>query len=232
VSETEAQSNDVIAAGELALGLVEGEERRALEERVRSDAAFAQLVAYWEERLAGFASPLESVAPRASLKRRIDKTLFETSHDAAPSLWSSLVFWRASAAVLGAVALILAASAAFMLSGPSDSNRNLIAALAPSDAAPAIVVRIDLKSGVVEVRSFALDAGDRAAELWLIPGGESPQSLGVISPADGARIALDRTMSAKIEPGALFAVSLEPPGGSPTGAPTGPVIAAGEVQEI
>jgi anti-sigma-K factor RskA len=35
-----------------------------------------------------------------------------------------------------------------------------------------------------------------------------------------------------IASGALFAISLEPEGGSPTGQPTGPVVAAGDLRSI
>lgn len=43
---------------------------------------------------------------------------------------------------------------------------------------------------------------------------------------------VDEAAGAAIARGAVLAISLEPPGGSPTGAPTGPVIAAGEVRTL
>lgn len=243
MSETHApqEREDVIAAGELALGLVEGEERLALETRARTDTGFARLVAHWEVRFAGFASDLDGVAPPRSAKRRIDRKLFGSAEARAGSLWGSLAFWRVCAAVFGGLAFMLAASAVLFLRTPLDARGDYVAALSPTDAPASIIVRIDLLAGVVEVKAFdaggrtaekAIDAGDRATELWLVPSGEPPRSLGVISHQEGARIALDRATAAKIAPGATLAVSLEPAGGSPTGAPTGPVIAAGEIQEI
>jgi anti-sigma-K factor RskA len=65
-----------------------------------------------------------------------------------------------------------------------------------------------------------------AFELWAVPPQGAPRSLGLIS-SQGTTIVkkgkvLDNT--------AALAVSLEPPGGSPTGAPTGPVLFVGKLQ--
>ena len=43
---------------------------------------------------------------------------------------------------------------------------------------------------------------------------------------------VDVELERKIAAGSVFAISLEPEGGSPTGAPTGPVVAAGGLATI
>jgi anti-sigma-K factor RskA len=72
-------------------------------------------------------------------------------------------------------------------------------------------------------------AAGRAPELWLIPAGQKPISVGMIASNAPTTIALDPAMLARLGPTAALAVSVEPPGGSPTGQPTGPVIAKGAI---
>ena len=53
-------------------------------------------------------------------------------------------------------------------------------------------------------------------------------SLGTAPNLD-ARILLAQAQAPRLRAGAKLAISVEPPGGSPTGAPTGPVILVGEI---
>jgi anti-sigma-K factor RskA len=69
-------------------------------------------------------------------------------------------------------------------------------------------------------------------ELWLIPADGVPRSLGVIGLGGTQRVTLAPTLLELVADGAVLAVSLEPVGGSPTGAPTGPVIATGRLTAI
>ena len=72
----------------------------------------------------------------------------------------------------------------------------------------------------------------KAFELWLIPPGDKPHSLGLIDPTKPVRISVPETLLPKVNSDAVFAVSVEPPGGSPTGQPTGPVIANGKLASL
>jgi anti-sigma-K factor RskA len=69
-------------------------------------------------------------------------------------------------------------------------------------------------------------------ELWLIPGGGKPHSLGLIDPDKPVTISVPETLLSKVNSAAILAVSLEPPGGSQTGQPTGPVIANGKLTAL
>jgi anti-sigma-K factor RskA len=69
-------------------------------------------------------------------------------------------------------------------------------------------------------------------ELWLIPPGEKPHSLGLIDPDRPVTISVPASLLPKVNSEAILAVSLEPPGGSPTGQPTGPVIANGKLAAL
>ena len=68
----------------------------------------------------------------------------------------------------------------------------------------------------------------RVPELWLLPAGaQRPVSLGLLDPAGANRRTLRGLPADALRRGALLEVSLEPPGGSPTGLPTGPVVSKG-----
>ena len=66
-----------------------------------------------------------------------------------------------------------------------------------------------------------------AHELWVIPSGGKPRSLGTMPAARQMHMRLADALAELMRQGATIAISVEPPGGSPTGAPTGPVIASG-----
>jgi anti-sigma-K factor RskA len=71
-------------------------------------------------------------------------------------------------------------------------------------------------------------AKDLDAELWLIADG-GPVSLGVIPKTGEVRRAMPAGMA--FASGRTVAVSLEPIGGSKTGAPTGPVVTTATVMQ-
>ena len=91
-----------------------------------------------------------------------------------------------------------------------------------TDARMVITARSDDPALDVDLASAAPEAG-RVYELWLLPEGAAPISLGTF--AGDAQLRVDPALS--LVAGTQLAVSVEPVGGSPTGAPTGPVIAAG-----
>jgi anti-sigma-K factor RskA len=72
----------------------------------------------------------------------------------------------------------------------------------------------------------------RDHQLWIIPVGGTPISLGVIPAEESVKRRLSPALAAQFRAGATVALSREPSGGSPTGQPTGPVVAAGELQAV
>ena len=79
-------------------------------------------------------------------------------------------------------------------------------------------------------------AGERAAgkdfQLWMIEGKNAPVSMGVIPTGATVHIELTPALQQKLAQGAVLAISVEPAGGSPTGQPTGPVVATGDLKSI
>lgn len=96
------------------------------------------------------------------------------------------------------------------------------------------LMRVDPDAGVVRVRVIAEQTAttDQDFELWAVPEGGSPQSLGLISGRDETVLPLDDARARAIAGAALFAVSVEPKGGSPAAGPTGPVRFAGPLVRI
>jgi anti-sigma-K factor RskA len=72
----------------------------------------------------------------------------------------------------------------------------------------------------------------RVPELWLIPSDGKPRPVGLLNAEKPVAIAHPQALAALTASGSTLAVSLEPPGGSPTGAPTGPVIGAGKLTTL
>ena len=104
-----------------------------------------------------------------------------------------------------------------------------VALLGTGDASPALLVTVDPAAGRMTIRPLEPAAvEDRALQLWLVAGGQAPpRSLGLLDPVHEIALQLDPQAETHLRPSAALAVSLEPPGGSPTGLPTGPVIYQG-----
>ena len=101
------------------------------------------------------------------------------------------------------------------------------------DGSPAYSATIDMQRGMVVVMPLgggSIDAS-RVPELWLIPADGKPRSLGLIK-RDGAMTMRLPAALRGMAAGAMLAVSMEPPGGSPTGLPTGPVMAKGRIERV
>jgi anti-sigma-K factor RskA len=235
-------NGDDILAAEYVLGALSSDERRAAAARIESEPEFARLVDSWEARFAPLASDYPSIEAPAAMKEAIDRRLFagsnETTPNAAeratgrPGIWSSLAFWRGLAAAAFA-ALVL--YVAVPVSGPpvETAAPRLVASLSADGSDVRYLAVYDEARGEVSLSHVSgQPAQDRAFELWMIEGSNPPVSLGVIPAGATAHLAVDETTRAQLAAGTLLAVSIEPAGGSPTGQPTGPVVAAGDLKNI
>jgi anti-sigma-K factor RskA len=149
------------------------------------------------------------------------------------SFWESLMVWRGIAA--GAVAIAVAA-VGFNLAQPGPDigalTTQLVAALEEEGSDVKFVALYD---GSGNVRLTALSGAavpDKDFELWAIQGGNSPISMGVIPVNERSSVVVSPDVMSGLGDGSVLAITLEPKGGSPTGNPTGPVVAKGAVTEI
>lgn len=185
----------------------------------------------WEAWLAPLAGRLAPVPPPDGLFDRITARIEqEDERDAARTALRrarrSVHVWR-SVAVGMSVAAALFLTFALRPPVPDPASARYVALATPEGGGPAFLVEIDTAEGRATIVPVSIEAPDSGAlEMWHIPAGQSPRSLGVIDPSR-----LGRTDLAA-NPGDLLAVSLEPTGGSPTGAPTGPVLFSGPLIEV
>ena len=221
-------SADELQAAEYALGVLAGAEREAAARRVARDRAFAALVAEWEGRLAPWAADIPEVAPPPQVWERIAAALPSAPRQHV-GFWQSLVFWRS----FGMVSALAAACLAVLLYLSVASKQATFVASIEGDGQRIFVAAVDVKRRTVAVIPVAYRPDPtRVPELWLIPSGGKPLPLGVL-PADGfAQITIPPAFADQARRDAIFAVSLEPPGGSPTGEPTGPVIGSGKLTNL
>jgi len=73
---------------------------------------------------------------------------------------------------------------------------------------------------------------DKSLELWMLPDGSAPRSLGLIPATGVGRVNLPAVPDVAFANVPALAVSLEQAGGSPTGAPQGPVLYTGKVERF
>ena len=222
---------DKLLAAEYVLGVLGAAERRDVERRLSEEPALASEVAFWEERLTGLTDAVAQASPPDATWSRIE-TAIEIA-PRPPSVWRSLTFWRSFA--LASATLAAASIAALAYIGLVPGGRApLMATLSGSAGQPNFVAAVTATGNTLVIVPAALLTTDpRAFELWLIPTGETrPRSLGLIQPGQPISLEIPSDLGGQLTPDATLAVSLEPPGGSPTGLPTGPVIAAGKLTNL
>ena len=216
-------------AAEYVLGTLEAGEAAEVAHALVMDPALRDAVAEWTARLAPLSVLAPPAAPPEELWARIEYSLSVTTASAAPLRPMSPAarsgrFWKLWASGATAVA---AGFAALMLLGPLEQP-HLTTVLLTSAEQPAWLV--EARNGGLQLAGLnrrPVEAG-RVQQLWALPpGATAPVSLGLVPEASGRiSVAPGRV---RPEPGMLIEITLEPPGGSPTGRPTGPVLFIGRL---
>ena len=231
-SDKQEPHGGVLLAAEYVLGVLGAEDRRAAERRIAEDTVFAREVAYWEGRLGGLAEAIPEVEPPAAAWPRIEAAIAsKTSAAPKPGIWNNLPLWRGLALAAGTLAA--ACIAALIYVGTVAPPAPLLARLDAEGGKAGFVAAVSPGGTTLTiVPASLLSAEQKSMELWLIPDGEKPHSLGLIDPDRPVTVNVPESLLHKVSSHAVLAVSLEPPGGSPTGQPTGPVIAHGKLAAL
>ncbi len=233
-------------AAEYALGVLPAPDRLRAERLARQNLSFAAEVQGWERRLAPLGEAIRPQTPPAALWAAIERELPAPRPlpRPAPQPTPSARVERLVAPVwrwfaLGSTGLLAASLAAITLlvTAPAPTSMPaMMASVASADGASLVTAVFDPANGhaMLMPADMTMPEG-RVPELWLIPEGQAPISLGLLQPGRPLRIELRRSDmpdGMMRHGGATLAISAEPEGGSPTGQPTGPVLGTGALRSV
>jgi anti-sigma-K factor RskA len=218
-------------AGEYVVGTLRGRARRRFEAIVAEDAEARAILAQWERGLAPLARRVPAIEPPARVWKAIEARI-GPSQAAARGLRESLGFWRSFGLLAGGVASVLLAAFLF-LSGATRGDPLFVAVLTAPDSVPRMVVSMH-SPDLLRVRMVKpwKEASDKSLELWVLPKEGAPRSLGLIANAPGETDIRIDPSDPRVAGANALAISLEPRGGSPTQAPTGPVLCSGVIAPV
>jgi len=229
-------------AAEHVLGLLEGEERGLADTLLSSDAEFRASVERWRKRFSEWDDTAAPLPAGEALWQRIESGLGARSAAVAASpaaasrseaspgllrrLWENLSFWR-TLGLAGAMATLLLAAGLGVFALKASRQPVLIAVLMNDANQPGAVLRT-----FADGRAELTPLGDmqvphnHSIQVWTFPDPQgAPVSMGIFHAARTVRLNLENMP--RPHSNQLFAISVEPLSGSPTGQPTGPVVMKG-----
>ena len=223
--------DDRVLVAEFALGLLGAAEHDGAARRIAGDAALRQELRLWKLRLAALDREFAETPAPAGAYDRLAARLFPEAPSARTKWWNSLALWR-GLAVAGLAVAVLAVGVDLAPRAPL-TGPELVAALDAQGSNVKFIAFYDAKAGTVRLAALSGDAvPGKDFELWAIKGKNAPVSMGVIPIDAKSNVVMSDAIKSGFGPGTVLAVTLEQKGGSPTGAPQGPVVAAGAATAI
>ncbi|MCO4846522.1 MAG: anti-sigma factor [Yoonia sp.] len=219
--------DEMALAAEYALGLLAPAEEKAIEDVLAVDPELRDHYAMWVENFASLTDDVAPVSPPAALEERIKEALFGPP-DKKQSLFARLgSFGPVLAGVAAAAVVLFALSQTNFL---QDDGPSFVAEVVSEDASFVVLARFDPGAGMLLMnRTAGGPRTGRALEVWLIADDKPPVSLGVWPMgAPETTMNVPATLIDQMD-GGVLAISDEPLGGSQTGAPSGDVLAVGQV---
>jgi anti-sigma-K factor RskA len=217
---------------EYVLGLLSDAEHKRVERLIEDDQALRAERDFWIARFGALNDGYAETPAPAHVYKSIESRIFGAAAKPA-SWWESLNVWRSIAA--GAVAVAVATIGLNLIEPRQDVGALTTQLVAALEEEGSNVKFVALYDGTGNVRLTALSGEavpDRDFELWAIQGGNNPVSMGVVPVNARSSVAVPQNVLAGLGDGSVLAITLEPKGGSPTGDPTGPIVAKGAVTPI
>jgi anti-sigma-K factor RskA len=205
-------------AREYVLGTLHGRARARFARVLGSSLTARRAVLSWESRLAPLATAVPRVEPPQHVWAQIEAAIGGRTAPRARELG----FWPALAAGLAALAVLF--GGLYLGQQPRIDQARYVSVITDQASGPVWLLQAfaaELRISTINDRP--VPAGN-SYELWMLPNGAAPVSLGLIPGTGTAALPLDAQALVVLAQTATLAVSLEPAGGSPTGAPTGPII--------
>jgi anti-sigma-K factor RskA len=246
--DMKGEEPDLLAA-EYALGLLDDRERARAESLLANDPEFRNKVARWSGRFAALLEDVEAASPPPGLWTRIESVI--APHHPASSapaeitpgsnvhvLRRKVSLWRgysaAATALAASLALFVVTRPADKAPAPPPAPAPLIAMMEAEGSPTKLVATYDPASRMLLVAPAAGVAAvpGHAHELWLIPADGKPRPMGLLEPGAPRRMAIPPAILGEMKAEVTLALSVEPSGGSPSGLPTGPIVAAGKLVTV
>ncbi|SDM88231.1 anti-sigma factor domain-containing protein [Polaromonas sp. JS666] len=241
-------------AASYALGTLRGGARRRFEALARDNATLRAAALVWQSRLASVAELQPQAAPSPAVWTRIENLVradkearaMQAARGAAPAAggwWASLGLWRgmsAAGALAAVLAVVVGLNVNSRLSGQvgelsarltATPEIEYVAVLTDDKASASLLVTFDPKNKTLVLKRVGgfREQADKSLELWALPPGAAPKSLGVLNADPVVRLAAAGTDMRQVP---TLAITLEPKGGVPPGSgPTGPVLFKGALLE-
>jgi anti-sigma-K factor RskA len=219
-------------ADEYVLGTLQGPARRRFERLLRDDNQLRDLVQQTSLHWNLLIETLPPVSPPAPLWQAIEQRITPPFSRPAVALpwekqaeeqsWAWLIgFWRGWAFTASAAAAVLALyigwwaplqRVTYVVVVTDDAETRASWVIGTDDALQRLIVKA-IKPQPLE--------GDRTFQLWMkVADEENVRPVGLIPASGEAVLSLTPGLAGELDKAEKFGVSVEPPGGSPTGQPT------------
>jgi anti-sigma-K factor RskA len=224
-------------AAEYVLGTLTREERQVVADRRVADKALDRAIEAWERRLAPLMETISPVAPSPTLYNKIRAQIGPSQQVVSLKAREQMLARRAARwrnAFVGATAI--AASLVGILGYRETVGRTeatqYVAVLDSGDDLPAFLLTVDTRTKICVITAVNPPTQNaKTYQVWMVSDKmPKPKSLGMVNkPGEMQMMPMQSRSEMDLLMNASFAVSVEPMGGSPTGAPSGPVMFTGKL---